>query len=56
MIQFVQNGSTYKFTNIKKDDTIFKIQSITENEEGSYQVVGTKYLPQKYCEIEELES
>jgi len=55
LLQFIPDGSTYRFKSKSKEETLYKIQAIKENEESEYQVVASKYYINKYKEIEDLE-
>lgn len=56
LLQFVPEGSTYRFKSKSKEETLYKVVTIKENEESEYQIVASKYYEGKYKEIEELEA
>lgn len=55
LLQFVPDGSTYRLKTETKEEALYKIVTIKENQENEYQIVATKYYINKYKEIEELE-
>ena len=56
LLQFVPDGSTYRFKNESKEEVLYKIQEIKENDESEYQIIATRYYVNKYKEIEDLEA
>jgi len=56
LLQFVPDGSTYRFKNESKEEVLYKIQDIKENDESEYQIIATRYYVNKYKEIEDLEA
>lgn len=52
LVKFIPEGSTYRFKSKEFSDQVFKISSIKENEDYSYNVLASKYHSGKYEEIE----
>jgi len=52
LLKFIPEGSTYRFQSKDSEDQVFKINSIKENDNYSYNIIASKYHSGKYEEIE----
>jgi hypothetical protein len=56
LIQYISEGSVYRFERKNTDDKIYKVLSIKEENPNEYQVIATKYITGKFQFIEENKS
>jgi hypothetical protein len=52
LIQYISEGSVYRFERKNSDDRIYKVLSIKEENPNEYQVIATKYVTGKFDFIE----
>lgn len=52
LIQYISEGSVYRFERKNSDDRIYKVLSIKEENPNEYQVIATKYITGKFNFIE----
>jgi hypothetical protein len=56
LIQYIAEGSPYRYKRKNLDDKIYKVLSIKEDNPNEYQVIATKYITGKFQFIEENKS